>query len=92
MVRRAADFQFVRELGEFDAAADVGERIGNLVVFQDYEFLLGWWGRGFDRELSGGRGGNVRDYGRALLLGDFAGFGLGRGLLVLAGIIEVGGE
>ena len=34
----AADFEFVLELGVFDAAADVGEGEFDLVVFQDDEF------------------------------------------------------
>ena len=51
----AADFEFMLELGEFDAAADVGEREGNLVVFQDDEFLVGRRRRGSTVSSRGGR-------------------------------------
>jgi hypothetical protein len=48
----AADLELVLELGELDAAADVGEGVGMTLSFsQDDELLLGGRRRGFDGEL-----------------------------------------
>ena len=51
-----ADVLLVLELSKFDAAADVGEGEGDLVVFEDDEFLLGRRGRSLDAQTCGGLG------------------------------------
>jgi len=90
VVGLAADFVFFLEFSEFDAAADVGEGEGDLVVFQNNKFLLSRRGRGFNRQLGGGGVSDFRDGGGSLLLDRLARPGCGSGLLVLAGVVEVG--
>ena len=87
----AADLELLLELGEFDAATDVGECEGDVFVFENDGFLLGRRRGRLDGEFRGSGGGNA-GCGETLLQGLLAGAELGLCGGVFAGVIEVGGE